>query len=199
MRYENGCSGMGVALATLALGLLGLPSPAASQQSASSQSVTPPSAAAPLTRAQLDELRTTLRRHMNQERGRLAGLQRQVDVVTLYSRLADVAFVDEVRFFGPPVEEGEEPRAVSAFVFIPKSMDGGARGSLLIWERGDDALEIDSWSDVPELRELMARGVTVVAPTYDGAPEERLDAVPEYALQRYPFLDPSRVEWRAPR
>ena len=51
---------------------------------------------------------------------------------------------------------------------------------------------------MPELRDLLGRGVTIIAPTYDGAPEERLDAVPDYALQRYPFLDADRVEWREP-
>ena len=68
-----------------------------------------------------------------------------------------------------------------------------------MWQRGEDELEIESWSDVPVLRDLLARGVTVIAPEYDGAPEERLDAVPEYALERYPFLDAGRVEWQAPR
>lgn len=188
MRYDRTILGIGVALAALALGPLARPSAAAAQQTAP----------APLTRAHLDDLRATLERHMNRERRQLAGLQRQVDVVTLYSRLTDVAYVDEVRFFGPPEEEGEEPRAISAFVFVPRGVDGPDRGSLLIWQRGEDELEIESWSDVPELRDLLGRGVTILAPAYDGAPEERLDAVPEYALRRYPFLDADRVEWREP-
>lgn len=188
MRYDRTIFGIGLVLGALALGSLTQPRASAAQQTAP----------APLTRAHLDDLRATLERHMNQERRRLDGLQRQVDVVTLYSRLVDVAYVDEVRFFGPPEEDGEEPRAISAFAFVPKSVDGPDRGSLLIWQRGEDELEIESWSDVPELRDLLGRGVTIIAPTYDGAPDERLDAVPEYALQRYPFLDADRVEWREP-
>jgi len=189
MRHFNPSFGTALALAALAFGTLVLPAPAAAQQSAT----------APLTRAQLDELQATLERHMNQERNRLTALQRQVDVATLYYRLADVAHVDQVRFFGPPVEDEDEPRAISALVFVPKLLGGSERGSLLIWQRGDDELEIESWSDVPELRELVGRGVTVIAPTYDGAPDERLDAVPDYALDRYPFLERGRVEWREPR
>jgi hypothetical protein len=188
MRYNRLIPGTALALSALALGHLALPSSATAQQSA----------AAPLTRAQLDELRTTLRRYMNQERRRLSALQGQVDVATLYYRLSDVAHMDQVRFFGPPADGGDEPRAITAFAFVPKSTDGNGRGSLVIWQRGDDELEIESWSDVPELRELLGRGVTVFAPTYDGAPDERLDAVPDYALERYPFLDPNRVEWREP-
>lgn len=188
MRYNRPTLATVLAAAVLGLGHLASPGSATAQQSA----------AAPLTRAQLDELRTTLQRHMSQERRRLSALQRQVDVATLFYRLSDVAHVDEVRFFGPPANEGDEPRAITALAFIPKSTDGNRRGALVIWQRGDDELEIESWSDVPELRELLGRGVTVIAPTYEGAPEERLDAVPEYALQRYPFLDPNRVEWREP-
>lgn len=189
MRYENYSLRVCAVLGALALGQLALSSPAAGQQSA----------AAPLTRAHLDELRSTLEGHMDQERRRLDGLQRQADVVTLYYRLSDIAYVDEVRFFGPPAEEGDEPRPITALVFVPKSMGGREQGELLIWQRGDDELEIESWSDVPELRDLLGRGVTVFAPTYEGAPDERLDAVPEYAIDRYPFLDANRVEWRVPR
>lgn len=188
MRYDRTIFGIGLALGALALGPLAQPRAAAAQQTAP----------APLTRAHLDDLRATLERHMNRERRDLDGLQRQVDVVTLYSRLADVAHVDQVRFFGPPEEGEEEPRGISAFVFVPKDVAGPDRGSLLIWQRGEDELEIESWSDVPELRDLLGRGVTIIAPEYDGAPEERLEAVPEYALQRYPFLDGNRVEWREP-
>ncbi len=189
MRHYRPIVGIGSALAALSLGALCLPGPTAAQQPA----------AAPLTRAQLDELRTRLERHMSQERGRLGALQRQVDVVTLHYRLGDVAHVDEVRFFGPPSEAGEEPRGITALVFVPKRADGSERGSLLIWQRGDGELEIESWSDVPEVRELVGRGVTVIAPSYGGAPDERLDAVRDYALERYPFLDPGRVSWREPR
>lgn len=188
MRYDRTSLGIAVALGALAIGTLAQPRAAAAQQTAP----------APLTRAHLDDLRATLEDHMDQERRRLDGLQRQVDVVTLYSRLTDIAYVDQVRFFGPPEEGEEEPRGISAFVFVPKDMDGPDRGSLLIWQRGEDELEIESWSDVPELRGLLDRGVTIFAPSYDGAPDERLDAVPEYALQRYPFLDADRVEWREP-
>lgn len=189
MRYDRTVLGIGLTLGALALGLLAQPRAATAQQTAP----------APLTRADLDELKATLERHMERERRDLDGLQRQVDVVTLYSRLTDVAHVDQVRFFGPPEDGEEEPRAISAFVFIPRSADGPDRGSLLIWQRGEDELEIESWSDVPELRDLLGRGVTIIAPEYDGAPEERLEAVPEYALERYPFLDAGSVEWRAPR
>jgi hypothetical protein len=170
MRYHRTFLGIGLALGALGLTQLALPGSAAAQQSA----------AAPLTRAQLDELRTRLNRLMRQEQGLLNALQRQV----------------EVRFFGPPEEEGEEPRGITAFVFVPKRTDGAERGSLVVWQRGADELEIESWSDVPELRELVGRGVTVIAPAYRGAPEERLEAVPEYALARYPFLDPGSVSWR---
>jgi hypothetical protein len=186
MRYHRTFLGIGLALGALGLTQLALPGSAAAQQSA----------AAPLTRAQLDELRARLARHMRQEQGRLNALQRQVDVATLFYRLSDVAHVDQVRFFGPPEEEGEEPRGITAFVFVPKRTDGAERGSLVVWQRGADELEIESWSDVPELRELVGRGVTVIAPAYRGAPEERLEAVPEYALARYPFLDPGSVSWR---
>ena len=189
MRPHATLPGICATLAVLAVGVLVHPTVAAAQE-------TDP---APLTRAHLDELMSTLERHMERERRDLDRLQRQVDVVTLYSRLADIGWVDEVRFFGPPEEGEEEPRAISAFVFVPKGTDGPDRGSLLIWQRGEDELEIESWSDVPVLRDLLTRGVTVIAPEYDGAPEERLDAVPEYALERYPFLDASRVEWQAPR
>ena len=186
MKYCRPIFGVLLALATLGLGHLALPTWATAQQSA----------AAPLTRAQLDELRTTLRRHMDQERGRLNALQRQVDIATLHYRLGDIAHVDQVSFFGPAAEDGDEPRAITALVFVPKRTDGNERGSLVIWQRGADELEIESWSDVPELRELVGRGVTVIAPTYEGAPGERLDAVRDYALERYPFLDRRRVEWR---
>ncbi|MDH3272721.1 MAG: hypothetical protein OEN56_15390 [Gemmatimonadota bacterium] len=188
MRSHKPLFGIVLALTALTLGQAVLPSSAMAQSSS----------AAPLTRAQLDEFRATLQQHMDREGGRLSALQRQVDVAMLFYRLRDVANVDEVRFFGPPSEEGEEPRAITALVFVPKRTDGAERGSLLIWQRGADALEIESWSDVPELQELAMRGVTVIAPTYRGAPEERLDAVPEYALQRYPFLDRGRVTWREP-
>lgn len=188
-RHGGRVLGIGAALAALALAPFAEPATLEAQQTAP----------APLTRAHLDELRETLQQHMNRERRSLDGLQRQVDVVTLHYRLSDVAYVDEVRFFGPPEEGEDEPRAISAFVFIPRSMDGPDRGSLLVWQRGEDELEIESWSDVPELRDLLERGVTVIAPEYDGAPEERLDSVPDYAQQRYPFLDGGSVEWRAPR
>lgn len=180
---------------------LGAPDPAIAQDAAAAAAATAPapaSASAPLTRAQLEEFRSTLERHMRQERGRLASLQGQVDVVTLHMRLSDIAHVDQVRFFGPASGESTEPRSIRAYVFVPKEMDQGSGGSLVVWQRGEDEQEIESWSDVPELRELLGRGVTIIAPDYDGAPEERLEAVTEYALDRYPFLDADRVEWRPP-
>lgn len=173
-----------------ALAFVGAPTAAQAQNGTAS--------AAPLTRAQLDELRQTLERHMRQERGRLAGLQRQVDEVTLYMRVQDLAHVDELSFFGPPAGSSESPRPISAFVFVPKSMSGNQWGSLVVWQRGAGSLELDSWADVPELRELLGRGVTVIAPAYQGGPEERLDAVTEYALDRFPHLDAGRIRWRAP-
>ncbi|MDX1494028.1 MAG: hypothetical protein R3253_08225 [Longimicrobiales bacterium] len=183
------------ALGALVVLSLASPTPAAAQDTAAAPSAVP----APLTRGHLDELRQRLQRHMARERRGLESLQRQVDVVTLYYRLADLAWVDEVRFFGPPEEGEDEPRAISALVFVPKATDGPERGSLLVWERGEDGLEIESWGDVPELRDHLERGVTIIAPTYSGAPEVRLDAVPEYAQRRYPFLAGGSVEWRAPR
>ena len=189
MTHDRRSPGIGFVLAALAVGQLLLATSTRAQQS------TP----APLTRAQLDELRTTLDRHMDREESRLRSLQRQVDVAMLHYRLSDIAHVDQVRFFGPPEDDGDEPRPISAFVFIPKDTDHPEHGTLVIWQRGEDELEIESWSDVPELRELVGRGVTVIAPSYEGAPEERLDAVTDYALQRYPFLDPSAVRWREPR
>lgn len=181
----------GGALATAALAAALLVSTPLEAQEAGS--------AAPLTRAQLDELRQDLERYMRQEQGRLQSLQRQVDVLTLYGRLRDVAHVDQVRFFGPPVGDDDEQRTITALVFVPMSSGGPDHGSLLVWQRGDGALELDSWRDVPELHDLLGRGVTIIAPTYRGAPEERLDAVADYALERYPHLERGRVEWRAPR
>jgi hypothetical protein len=192
-----GLSAAALLFAAVLAATLGTPDLAIAQEAAAAAPA-PASASAPLTRAQLEEFRSTLERHMRQERGRLASLQGQVDVVTLHMRLSDIAHVDQVRFFGPASGEATEPRSIRAYVFVPKEMDQGSGGSLVVWQRGEDEQEIESWSDVPELRELLGRGVTIIAPDYDGAPEERLEAVTGYALDRYPFLDADRVEWRPP-
>jgi hypothetical protein len=192
-----GLSAAALLFAAVLAATLGTPDLAIAQEEEAAAPA-PASASAPLTRAQLEEFRSTLERHMRQERGRLASLQGQVDVVTLHMRLSDIAHVDQVRFFGPASGEATEPRSIRAYVFVPKEMDQGSGGSLVVWQRGEDEQEIESWSDVPELRELLGRGVTIIAPDYDGAPEERLEAVTGYALDRYPFLDADRVEWRPP-
>jgi dipeptidyl aminopeptidase/acylaminoacyl peptidase len=147
---------------------------------------------------------------------RLDTLQRQTEALQWHLRLADVAEVDQIAYtslpphFEPnPTGQGAgNPLIVEALTFIPKKVDRSKKQPLIVFAHGG----VHSNFGIGYLhivRELLEQGYSVIAPDYRGSTGygatfyEQIDyggreiddvhAGRDWMLDRYPFLDSSRV------
>lgn len=178
--------------------------------------VTDPLAGQAATREDVAQIRRLLESHIESQRHRLDVLERQVDDLTFFLRLSDIAQIDMVRYVGPPPRHQPDPAAQGAgnplrmwaYVFIPRDLDRNRKHPLIVLPHGGVHSHFtSSYSNI--LRELLEQGYTVVAPEYRGSTgygrglyrqidyggleiEDTYQAR-NTALEMYPFLDPQRV------
>jgi dipeptidyl aminopeptidase/acylaminoacyl peptidase len=120
-------------------------------------------------------------------------LGKQVDDVMLFHRLEDVAFVDKVRYTGPPPANpaAQTPQdrgnrlKVHAYTFVPKDVECGKKYPMLVLVHGGVHSNFSS-SHVHIVRELVSQGYLVIAPDYRGSTG--------YGEQFYKFIDYGGLE-----
>jgi dipeptidyl aminopeptidase/acylaminoacyl peptidase len=147
---------------------------------------------------------------------RIDELQKSIDDILWFNRLADVAIVDKVYLYGPPPAVVKNPTAMGAqnhvkfwsYVFIPKSIDLSKKYPLLVLPHGGVHADFTTYY-IHIIKELMAQGYIVVAPEYRGSTGygrklwEQIDygglevqdayASRNYMIENYEFVDKNRV------
>jgi dipeptidyl aminopeptidase/acylaminoacyl peptidase len=146
---------------------------------------------------------------------RLDELQKQVDDVLWFTRLADVADVDKVYLTGPPNPKGKEiygiansrhPLRFHAYTFVPRKAEG--QRPLLVFPHGGVHADFTTYY-IHIVRELMDQGYVVIAPEYRGSTGygkgfyEAIDygglevddnvAARDWAVENLGQVDPKRV------
>lgn len=155
--------------------------------------------------AQIDSLNYSLDR-----------LQKAIDDVHWFQRLADVADIDKVTYVGPPnpraettygIENERHPLKVQQYVFVPKKLDRTCRHPLVVLPHGGVHGDFGTYH-VHIVREMLDRGWVVVAPEYRGSTgygrdfQQAIDygglevddvvAGRDWAVQMLPFVDEKR-------
>ncbi|MCA1733462.1 MAG: prolyl oligopeptidase family serine peptidase, partial [Acidobacteria bacterium] len=149
-------------------------------------------------------------------RHRIDVLSKQIDDVTWFERVGDVAVVEKVRIYGPPKWKEQNPKAPGAgnpfrfytYMFTPRESFGGAKLPLLVLPHGGVHADFTTYY-THIVRELIAQGYIVVAPEYRGSTGygrdmyESIDygglevedtlAARDWAVENHPRVDPSRV------
>lgn len=169
-----------------------------------------------MDQSELQALRRTLDRFVEDQRHRLDVLQRQIDDVAFFHRLGDIAEIDIVSFTGPPPRHMPNPTAqgagnplvIRAYTFIPRGLDRRSRHPLIVQVHGGVHANFGTGA-TNVVRELIEQGYVIIAPEYRGSTGygrqfyERIDyggletedtyAARNFALDTYPFIDRDRV------
>jgi dipeptidyl aminopeptidase/acylaminoacyl peptidase len=144
-------------------------------------------------------------------------LQKKVDDVLWFERVAEVAEIDKLYIPTVPAPKQEttygianerHPFRMWTYVFVPRGLDRSGRHPLLLLPHGGVHGDFGTYY-THVVRELMAQGYVVVAPEYRGSTGygreywQAIDygglevddvvAARDWALTSYPFCDPSRV------
>jgi len=146
-----------------------------------------------------------------------AKLSRQLNELTWFQRLADLAIVDKVRFTGPPPQKmGELPTPpgsndvlISALSFLPRKFSGARKIPLIVLAHGEIHGNVATDEELHVVREMLQQGYAVIAPDYRGSSGygrefwqmidyggqeiEDVHAAREFMLARHPQIDRRRV------
>ena len=103
-------------------------------------------------------------------------LAKQIDDLLWFDRVGDVAVVDKVRIYGPPLANEPNPTGIGAgnhvkfysYVFTPRAEFGGQKLPLLVLPHGGVHADFTTYH-AHIVRELIAQGYIVVAPDYRGS------------------------------
>lgn len=147
---------------------------------------------------------------------RIDELQKSIDDIMWFSRLADVAVVDKVYMYGPPPAVVKNPTAMGAnnpvkfwsYVFVPKGIDTSKKYPLIVFPHSGVHADFSTYY-IHIVKELLAQGYIVVAPEFRGSTGygkefwEKIDygglevqdthASRNYMLENYEFVDKNRV------
>jgi dipeptidyl aminopeptidase/acylaminoacyl peptidase len=143
-------------------------------------------------------------------------MEKMVDDLTWGGRVGEVAFIDKVYMYGPPLAHEKNPTAQGAgnpvkfwsYVFIPRTIDYSKEYPLIVLPHGGVHANFTTYY-THIVRELMAQEYIVVAPEYRGSTGygkshyekidyggleiEDVDASRAYMLENYDFVDGNRV------
>lgn len=169
--------------------------------------------------AQQEPSRAVLDRLERTEEGighQLDVLAKSIDDLAWFQKVGDVATIEKVRIYGPPLANEPNPNAIGAgnpfrfyaYLFTPKESFGNATLPLLVFPHGGVHGDFNTYY-AHIVRELMAQGYIVVAPEYRGSigygsgTYEAIDyggreiedtlAARDWAVESHPRIDPKRV------
>lgn len=147
---------------------------------------------------------------------RLDVIEKALDDIYWYNKVGDVAFIDKVYIYGPPLWKEENPTAQGAgnpvkfwsYVFIPKDIDPSRKYPLLVFPHGGVHSDFTTYY-THIIREMMAQQYIVVAAEYRGSTGygmdhyrkidygglevEDVDASRQYMIDNYDIVDRNRV------
>ncbi|HNV81511.1 MAG: prolyl oligopeptidase family serine peptidase [Tenuifilaceae bacterium] len=147
---------------------------------------------------------------------RIDELQKSIDDILWFNRLADVAVVDKVYMYGPPPAVVKNPTAMGAnnpvkfwsYVFVPKGIDTSKKYPLIVFPHSGVHADFSTYY-IHIVKELLAQGYIVVAPEFRGSTGygkefwEKIDygglevqdthASRNYMLENYEFVDKNRI------
>ena len=163
-----------------------------------------------------EDILNALERSFNNLSHRLDVIEKAVDDIYWYNKVGDVAHIDKVYIYGPPLWKEENPTAQGAgnpvkfwtYVFIPKNIDPKQKYPLLVFPHGGVHSDFSTYySHI--IRELMAQQYIVVAAEYRGSTGyggshyrkidyggleiEDVDASRQFMLDNYEMIDKTRV------
>ncbi|MGC9343357.1 MAG: alpha/beta hydrolase family protein [Bacteroidales bacterium] len=149
---------------------------------------------------------------------RLDEIEKRIDDLVWFQRVGDVAEVDKVYIYGPPLRPEQEPNPTAqgagnpvkfwAYVFVPKTIDPSKDYPLIVFPHGGVHANFDTYY-THIIRELMAQEYVVIAPEYRGSTgygksmyekidyggreTEDVNASRAYMLENCDFVDKNRV------
>jgi dipeptidyl aminopeptidase/acylaminoacyl peptidase len=142
---------------------------------------------------------------------------KRIDDLLWYQKLGDIAEIDKVEYASlpaahvahPKVPGATNPLLIHAYTFIPKNLDRSRKQPLIVYVHQGIHQSLDTSLDAHPIRELLEQGYTIVATDYRGSTGygrgfyedidyggREVDDVflgMQCMLERYDFLDPSRV------
>jgi len=147
---------------------------------------------------------------------RLDQLSKSIDDLLWYQKVGDLAHIDKVYMYGPPLWKEDNPTAQGAgnpvkfwsYVFVPKDIDPSKKYPLIVFPHGGVHSDFRTYY-THIIRELMAQQYIVIAAEYRGSTGygrshyqkidygglevEDVDASRAYMIENCEFVDPSRV------
>lgn len=147
---------------------------------------------------------------------RLNTLEKAVDDILWYHKVGDVALIDKVYIYGPPLWKEENPTAQGAgnpvkfwsYVFMPKTIDPSDKYPLIVFPHGGVHSNFGTYY-THIIRELVAQGYIIIAAEYRGSTGygrghyekidygglevEDVDASRAYMIENCEMVDPDRV------
>jgi dipeptidyl aminopeptidase/acylaminoacyl peptidase len=147
---------------------------------------------------------------------RLDMLAKSIDDLLWYEKVGDIAWVDKVFMYGPPLAKEPDTAAMGAgnpvkfwsYIFVPKDCDPSKKYPLLVFPHGGVHADFTTYY-AHIIRELMAQQYIVIAPEYRGSTgygkdfyrkidyggleNEDADACRTYMIENCEFVDTARV------
>ncbi len=127
--------------------------------------------------ATIASLQAQILKLQSQQRHQGQQIRKDIDDWMWFSRMADIARVDKVRFTSSkpvrmtnPTGQGNgNPLILSAYTFIPLSLNPGQKAPLIVMVHEGVHSNFDTVQNLRAARELLAEGYVIVAPEYRGS------------------------------
>ena len=126
--------------------------------------------------ATIASLQAEIRRLQTQQMHQGQQIRKDIDDWMWFSRMADIAKVDKVRFTSKPPKMSNptgqgygNPLIISAYTFIPLSLKAGQKAPLVVLVHQGIHGNFETLLDLRTTRELLAEGYVIVAPEYRGS------------------------------
>jgi dipeptidyl aminopeptidase/acylaminoacyl peptidase len=166
--------------------------------------------------AELQTQMNELNQKIDQMEHAFSVLEKKIDDGLWIQKLEDVAWVDKVYMYGPPLWKEPNPTAQGAgnpvkfwsYVIVPKAIDPDRKYPLIVLPHGGVHSDFNTYY-VHIVRELVAQGYVIVAAEYRGSTGygkshyEKIDygglevedvkASRDYMIENFDFVDPKRV------
>lgn len=149
---------------------------------------------------------------------RLDVLEKKIDDLLWFERVGDIAEVDKVYIYGPPLRPEQEPNPTAqgagnpvkfwAYTFVPKNLDKSKKYPLIVFPHGGVHSDFNTYY-THIIRELMAQQYIVIAAEYRGSTGygksmyekidyggrevEDVNASRKFMLENCDFVDKNRV------
>jgi dipeptidyl aminopeptidase/acylaminoacyl peptidase len=163
-----------------------------------------------------DEIINKLDNQVEYLQHRLDVLEKNIDDILWYNKVGDVAFIDKIYIYGPPLAKEDNTTAMGAgnpikfwsYVFIPKDIDPAKKYPLIVLPHGGVHADFTTYY-AHIIRELIAQQYIVVAAEYRGSTGygkshyekidygglevEDVNASRQHMIDNYDIVDKNRV------